>query len=273
MTKRGFTLIELLLAMTLTAILATALTRILLSDSRFVSQQDSMMAARNTARAAQNVTSVELRMVSDGGLVAAAPESVTVRVPYAFGVGCGANGTNSSRVAALTPADSLMYATATPDGLMRREANGAYVQRSVTGVSGSSELDKCTAENVSLVPGGNLIGIQPVNTVAAGQIFFLYQTITFRFSASTELPGRIGLWRRVNSGAYEELVAPFDSTSRFRFLVGASPQPVDVAPADLSTVAGLELHLVAESYVIPQGKSTYSKFGMPIQTTFLNRAS
>ncbi len=273
MTTRGFTLIELLLAMTLTAVVATALTRILLSDSRFVSQQDSMMAARNAARAAQNVTSVELRMVADGGLIAAAQESVTVRVPYAFGVGCGANGSTSGRVAALIPADSLMYATATPDGMMRREANGAYVQQSVTSVSGSAELDKCSAEDVSLVPGGNLIEIQPANTVAAGQIFFLYQTISFRFSASTDLPGRIGLWRRVNNGANEELVAPFDSTSRFRFLVGANPQPLDVPPADLSTVVGLELSLVAESYVIPQGKSTYTKFGLPIQITFLNRAN
>ena len=270
MSRRGFTLIELLLAMTLTAVLATALVRILISDSEFVAQQDAMMTARNTVRAAQNVTSVELRMVPDGGLLAAAAESVTVRVPYAFGVACDMDA--GDRVAALAPTDSLMYATAIPDGLMRREANGAYVQRNVNSVSPSTNIALCTSENVSLVPGGFLIEIEPQNTLQPGQIFFLYQTITFKFDASNDLPGRMGLWRRVNNGAYEELVAPFDSTSRFRFLIGANPQPVDVAPADLTTVAGLELNLVAESYVIPQGKATYMDFALPIQIAFLNRA-
>jgi prepilin-type N-terminal cleavage/methylation domain-containing protein len=268
--SRGFTLIELLLAMTLTAILATALVRILLSDSRFVSLQDSMMAARNTARAAQNVLSVELRMVPDGGLVAAAAESVTVRVPYAFGIGCGIDG--EDRVAALIPSDSLMYATAVPDGLMRREANGNYVQQNIIGTTNSSNLASCTTNGVSLVPGGNLISIEPYAAFQAGQIFFLYQTISFKFAASTDLPGRIGLWRRVNSNAYEELVAPFDSTTRFRFLVGSDPQPVDAVPADLSTIAGLEIRLVSESYVIPQGKSDYADFELPLQVAFLNRA-
>lgn len=269
MNRRGFTLIELLLAMTLTAVLATALVRILLSDSRFVSQQDSMMAARNTARAAQNVLSVELRMVSDGGLVAAAAESVTVRVPYAFGIGCDRDDTD--RIASLMPADSLMYVTAEPDGLMRRRQDGTYEFSGVTSVSASTESEECTDEDVSVVPGGAVVALRPDNAVQDGQIFFLYQTITFKFSPSTDVPGRIGLWRRVNTNAYEELVAPFDTTSRFRFLVGATPQPTDIVPADLATVSGLEINLVTESYVIPQGKSDYMEFALPLQVAFLNR--
>ena len=271
MTARGFTLLELLIAITLTAIVATALTRILLSDSRFVSLQHAMMAARQTARAAHNVTSVELRMVSDGGLIAAAPDSVKVRVPYAFGIGCGDDG--SDRIAALMPSDSLMYATAVPDGLMRRWAGGTYQQQNVTSVTLSTDLEEFTNENIQVVPGGSLIAIQPNNSVQTGEIFYLYQTISYRFSASTDLPGRIGLWRRLNNGAYEELVAPFDSTARFRFLIGSNPQPTDVAPADLTTVSGLELKLVTESYEHPQGKSTYETFDLPIQIVFLNRAN
>jgi len=269
MTSRGFTLIELLIAITLTAIVATALTRILLSDSRFVSQQDAMITARQTARAAQNVLAVELRMVSDSGLRAAAPESVTVRVPYAFGIGCAADGSN--RIAVLMPTDSLMYATAVPDGLMRRGPGGTYQQQAVTSVTLSTALSKCTDANIQVVPGGSLIAMEPNNSVPTGGIFYLYQTITFKFAASTDLPGRIGLWRRLNTTAYEELVAPFDSTARFRFLIGANPQPTDVAPANLATVSGLELKLVTQSYVIPQGKSTYETFDLPIQIAFMNR--
>jgi len=247
------------------------LVRILLSDSRFVSEQDAMMAARQTARAAQNVTSVELRMVSDGGLIAAAAESVTVRIPYAFGIGCDVIGTD--RVAALMPADSLMYASSVPDGLMRRGSNGLYSQQGVTSVSPSTDAAECTDEGIQLVPAGQLVAIRPQGAVGLGQIFYLYQTVTFKFSASTDLPGRIGLWRRVNAGAYEELVAPFDSTARFRFLVGANPQPTGTVPAVLSTVAGLEINIVTQSYEIPQGKSDYTTFELPVQIAFLNRTN
>jgi hypothetical protein len=47
---------------------------------------------------------------------------------------------------------------------------------------------------------------------------------------------------------------------------------MDAAPADLSSVAGLEIRLVSESYVIPQGKSDYADFELPLQVAFLNRA-
>lgn len=271
MSRRGFTLIELLLAMTLTAILATALTRILLSDSRFVSQQESIMAARNTARAAQNVTSVELRAVSDGGLIAAAPESVVVRVPYAFGVACGVSG--GTRIASLMPVDSLVYSLAPPMGVARRLAGGNYTVREGISVAFTTDTATCVSENIRRIPNGTWIGISPATAAPNGYLFYLYQTVAFRFSASTDLPGRIGLWRRVNNGTYEELVAPFDSTARFRFLVGANPAPTDIVPADLSTVAGLELVLAAQSYVMPQGKSTYETFELPTQIHFLNRAN
>ena len=271
MTARGFTLLELLSAMTLTAIVATALTRILLSDSRFVSLQHAMMAARQTARAAQNVTSVELRMVSDSGLLAAAPDSVKVRVPYAFGVACGVSAGN--RIASLMPADSLMYSTTTPAGVARRLAGGTYTFRTGVTVTATTDTATCTSDSVRRVPNGSWVAIAPSSAAPNGFMFYLYQHVTYRFSASVDLPGRIGLWRRVNAGAYEELVAPFDSTARFRFLIGSNPQPTDVAPADLTTVSGLELKLVTESYEHPQGKSTYETFDLPIQIVFLNRVN
>ena len=170
MTTRGFTLIELLLAMTLTAVVATALTRILLSDSRFVSQQDSMMAARNAARAAQNVTSVELRMVGDGGLIAAAPESVTVRVPYAFGIACGVSG--GTRIASLMPTDSLIYSLATPLGVARRLPGGTYTVREGITVTATTDTATCVGENIQRVPNGTWVGIAPDTTAPNGYLFY-----------------------------------------------------------------------------------------------------
>jgi prepilin-type N-terminal cleavage/methylation domain-containing protein len=76
MRSRGFTLVEVLIAIAVMSVLATALTRILLSDSRFVSRQEALLTARQTARAAMNVMSVELRMVSDSGLLARAARGI-----------------------------------------------------------------------------------------------------------------------------------------------------------------------------------------------------
>ncbi len=73
MTRRGFTLVELLIAMVVTALLGVALTTLLISDSRFVSRQQAMLQARMAARASMNVMTVELQLVSDSGLIAAAP--------------------------------------------------------------------------------------------------------------------------------------------------------------------------------------------------------
>ncbi|MFQ6047330.1 MAG: PilW family protein, partial [Gemmatimonadales bacterium] len=63
MQERGFTLIEVMIGMVVLAILGTALTQMLLSDSRFVNRQEAMLDARQAARAAMNIMTVELRLV------------------------------------------------------------------------------------------------------------------------------------------------------------------------------------------------------------------
>ena len=53
---------------------------------------------------------------------------------------------------------------------------------------------------------------------------FLYQQITYRFQTSTAYPGRIGLFRKVRRSEpaapiVDEIVAPFDTSAKFRFFV------------------------------------------------------
>ena len=270
MRNRGFTLIEVLIAIVLMAILATALTRILLSDSRFVSQQEAMITARQTARAAKNVMSVDLRMVSDSGLLAVSADSVYFRSPFAYGMACTASG--GERIVSLLPTDSAMYASAIPGGLARRRTGMFSFVEGIT-VTSSANTAACTADSVRVIPNGFLAGITPDTAAMSGEIIYLYQNVAYRFMASTDMPGRRGLWRRVGAGAYEELAAPFDSTARFRFLVGPNLTRTDTPPADLTTVNGIELGIVAESYVPPQGRSNYHTFDLPVQIVFLNKAN
>ena len=87
-----------------------------------------------------------------------------------------------------------------------------------------------------------------------------------------ELPGRLGLWRTVlSTGQRDELVAPFDSSSVFQFLdstLTARPTP----PANLDTVRGLRLVLVATSEQPPEGRTLPMQFNLTTNVVFRNHS-
>lgn len=256
------------------AILGTVLTRLLVDDSRFVSRQDAMMGARQAARAAMNTMVDELRMTSDGGLIAASDDSVRVRMPFVFGMACDAVG--SDLIASLTPPDSLMYANAVANGLARRSGS-AYVFISGISVTTSSDVAACTADSIRVVPGGSLVaiaGISGPQMPPPGTLIYLYQNVTYRFAASGVLPGRLGLWRRAGTASAEELVAPFDTSAGFRCLVGPNLQVMNCPPpGGIASVRGLELRLFGASEYTPRGDLGPQTFELATQVTFLNKVN
>lgn len=275
MNRRGFTLVELLVGTVVMAILGVALVRLMLSDSRFVSRQESMVSTRQTARGALNLMDVELRMITDGGLYTARPDSVRARIPYAFGVSCGQTGAGQI-VSALVPPDSLLYATAVVGGMAHQRDDGTY--RTVSGVSvaSSTNLSACSADSIFVVPGGRLVQISGISDSLpdAGRILYLYQDVTYRFAGSSEIPGRLALWRKSGSAAYEELVAPFDTSSGFRCLVGMGLQPTACPPAGgVDSIRGLELRLVAASEYPPRGSDKPTTFELIARVPFLNKVN
>ncbi len=273
--SRGLTLVELLVAVVVMAILGTALTRMLISDSRFVSRQDAMISARHAARAAMNTMAVEIRMVADEGLLAATPDSITARQPYAFGMTCQMQGT--SVIASLVPPDSLTYASVVPDGMAWRDNTGTYTVIGGIKVMSTTESAACTVDSIRAIPGGMYIKISDLGAPPpppSGQLFYLYQTVTYRFGASTELPGRIALWRKVGTAAAEEIVVPFDSAAGFGCLVGPKlTVKVCPPPEGIAAVRGLELRLVSASEVAPQGSTDPETFALVTQVPFLNKVN
>lgn len=257
--------------MTVMAILGAALVRMLVSDSRFVSRQDAMVSARQTARYGMNMMATELRMASDSGLVAVSPDSVTVRIPYAFGMTCRSTG--SYTVATLIPPDSLMYAGAVADGMAWRDDDGVYhIVEGIT-VKSSADQNQCDADSIRVVSGGRLVQMSPATGVSSGRLFHLYQLITYRFSTSAELPGRIALWRTVGSNPAEEIVTPFDASAGFAFLVGPNLTLQETPPGDLETARGLELRLIGASESTPQGASGPETFELVTQVVFVNKGN
>lgn len=277
MSRRGLTLVELLISMVVVAILGTILTRVLVDDSKFVSRQDAMMSARQTARSALNTMMDELRMVSDSGLAALDPDSVTFRLPLLFGVSCGDDG-GGNLIASFAPPDSLMYANAVPEGLARRDPSDPisdYRMIPITGtVAASPTLCLDPPVYVDTIPGGRVMtisGVPAIEMPAPGTIIYLYQTVTYKFAPSADLPGRVGLWRRAGTGPLEELVAPFDTTAGFGCLTGPDLDLQPCTPSLVTTARGLELRLVGASDVTPRGASGPQTFDLTTRVTFLNR--
>ena len=268
---RGFTLAELLISTVLMGILGVAMTRILINDSRFVSKVEAIMNARQAARAAMNTMAVELQMISRGGLTLAERTDIQALAPYAFGVLCDRQGVN--RYAALVPTDSLMYSNSVADGMAWRNETADYTTMVVgTPVEAKlSALARCTDWGIEVPAGGRFIEMQVTDdSLNVGDIFYLYQIVRYRFSTSVDVPGRIALWRRRGDGAWDELIAPFDEASEFRFFVEAADTAVIAPPADLSQVTGLELRLVGASELTPRGSPRPPSFEITTRLNFFN---
>ncbi|MEK7668506.1 MAG: prepilin-type N-terminal cleavage/methylation domain-containing protein, partial [Gemmatimonadota bacterium] len=218
MRRRGFSIAELLVAMVIAGIIGVALGRLILSQSRFVALQDGMMRARSGARAALNAITGELRAVTDSGLVQAGPDSITVRVPYAFGVAC--QQVSGKTVVSLIPTDSALYGASTASGYAWRDSLGSFrfVEPATVSTGTCStpapyvttlSATGWTARNVAVAPN--------VLATPVGAIVYLYQKVRYAFAASVEIPGRRALWRTVlSTGSRDELVAPFDTSARFQ---------------------------------------------------------
>src|SRR2546422_11607112 len=64
----------------------------------------------------------------------------------------------------------------------------------------------------------------------------------------------MALWRTiVQTGQSDELVAPFDTTAKFRFFVAGSDTAQSTVPTSLAALRGLELDLNAQSERAPEG--------------------
>lgn len=265
MTRRGVTLVELLVTLLVLGFLGTALARLMISNSRFVSKQEALLEARQTARAAMNVMLPELRMVSDGGLVAADPDSVTVRVPYVFGIFC------QTTFAILAPTDSVVYATAVPAGIMYQNSSGSYVPDPTVTITGTTAATAaCDADSIRAIPGGQRVELSASGLAPPGRLFYMYQTVTYKFAPSAALSGRRALWRHAVGTAPEELLAPFDTAARFWFLVGSRLTPQATVPGTLAAIRGLELRLVGASVFPAQGATEPARFPLHPRVRFGN---
>jgi hypothetical protein len=117
---------------------------------------------------------------------------------------------------------------------------------------------------------GQVLDITPTApTALQGQIVFFYQRIIYKFAASTAFPGTIGLWRVVQGGTTDELMAPFDTSARFKYWTSGATASVAAPPA-LALIRGLDVVLASQSRYTPAGKTSPLKSTVVASLFFRN---
>ena len=273
-------MIELLVGITIFAIIGALFTKMLTVQGRFYDRQGQGNASRNVSRASLNRVVSDFRMIeATGGVIAATPTSLTIRIPFAIGVVCAtvAGATHIS----ILPVDSMSYAKAGFYGYAWRNfTTGAYnyVENPATEVPGV--LAVCTGQNITTVPGGKVVMVTPAVAVGAGlgTPVFLYARVRYEFKASAAIPGKIGLYRTQigpnGAESSEELVAPFAATASWKFFtVNGGSVAQDAAPANLADLRGLELHLDGESEKAAVGMGPFESAPFTTAVFFKNRTN
>jgi hypothetical protein len=276
-TRRGFTVAEILVAAVIAATIGTALARLYVSQARSYDLQTQSRLARSVSRTGINAAVSDLRMVeATGGVVSATSTQILVRTPYAMGIVCANSPTQTTL--ALFPVDSIAYASAGFTGYAWRDSLGAYTHVDTSAVLLAASASVCTTAGVTVLPGGLVVAVQPAlpaalpAVTAVGTPVLLTQRLTYAFGPSVSLPGRRALWRTVAAtGVTDELVAPFDSTARFKFYVVGSDTAQSTVPSPLSTMIGLELVLNAQSERPAEGRSAVNTAQITTAVFFNNQ--
>ena len=262
--RKGFTLNEMLISMTILAVIGLAFTKILRYQTTYFAHETTLRTARTVARTATNLLLSDLRAVQDSGSVdsvASDAKLVRVLVPYRYGLVCATSGTTTT--VSLLPSDSSSAGMSVYKGFAFRNGTGRYTYifpsnpttsdipvtsstpASCTGsASGQAQIGSVSVSGRA----GDIMDLKSASASGAIAIapVFLFQKVSYSFRTSSVYPGSLGLWRNVEGGANEELVAPFDTSARFRFYKTGDDTSRTTPPA-VSDIRGLELVLVAKA--------------------------
>lgn len=265
--RRGFSLIELIITIVLVAIIGAAAGRLLMSQTRFFTRLTGQKDARSVTRNARNIIQTELAMTeAPGGVVAATNDSISVRMPYASGVYCAAS------TMMVLPVDSALYAMATFAGYAVKDttAIGAYAYTASGTAPSAGTATNCTTTAAITAPASGLYLSVTGSAGTAGAPMFLYQIVTYKFASSALFSGKRGLYRRVGSGTDEELVAPFDTSAKFRYYNLYADTAQTTVPT-LTNIRGVELMLDAQSPSRSSNRSTPEAVSIKTAIFFRNR--
>ena len=265
-----------------------------MAQNRSAGNNEAWRVARSVSRGSLNRLLADLEVINaDSAMEAGAmAQSITFRVPYAFGVACT---TSIPLVASVLPVDNSIWAAARfrRMGVARRgqreiplshDHHRPERRHSRCLQSGGVHSDVDRGRRGRHRGAGRPVRVAGLHgnvrrhsgmTPTVGMPVILLQRVRYRFAPSValavSLPGSIALWRDVIGGSSEELAAPFDTTARFRFYVTGSDIPQDAVPSPITMTRGIELHLDGMSETVPQGSTTNKRMHLTTSIFFKNR--
>lgn len=249
--ERGVTLVELTMGLALAGLVAAAVIGVLLDQHDFYALSGDRAHARQGVRAAADLISSELRLASPDDLLAAGPDSLSLRLDVLRGVVCGPAAGSPDRVAVYVfdtvtnpnvPAGFRGWAYADPggpwvhrDGAPLEVSVGEGRSECLGGGAPDREPDWRYRAVGGWGPGGSF-GSVP----ARGAILTRYGRLTYSLGASSSYPGGSAIHRN-----RQELVAPFADGARFRYVLSDGTVTSRVAPAELGRVRAVRLSATA----------------------------
>jgi hypothetical protein len=152
-------------------------------------------------------------------------------------------------------------------------STGMYVYTSGSTAPTAGTASNCTGAptNITAPTNGGYLSVSGSAGTAASPMF-LYQVITYRFGSSAIVPGKRGLFRRVGNGTAEEILAPFDTSAKFRYYNMYSDTAQTTVPS-FANIRGVEVKLDAQSASRAGGQAQPESVSIKTAIFFRNRVN
>ena len=241
----GFTLIEVLIALVISTIVGGALLSLLVGQTRFYARNDELLSAERNIRAASDMISADLRMAAPEDLVAATPDSVSIRYDVLRGIVCDSTGADEI-VGYVLDTLGTFGLTAAVQGLAFSEPyDSAFLYAdgflgTVT-ATGSGPKTTCVDNGApSTLPDGyyrTVTGWQAQfgNVPDRGSYVRSYRLLTYRFAPSVFASGT-AIWR-----GDSELVGPVADSAAFSYVMADGTVQATVAGGALANVRSIRV--------------------------------
>lgn len=269
--RAGFTLVEMMMAVVITGIVGTAIVTLLLRQNKFYGQNDDLVYARQSIRAAVDLISSEIRMASPSDIVAATSDSLTIRFDLQRGVVCGSDpssgdatvyvfdvvsNANISAVSGIAWSGPYDSAFVYDDGWNPTPSQTGSTPRATCGAAGAPTtgpdnvyqvVDNWSGQTFKKLtsPTATYSGSDAVPP--RGALVRQYGTLTYRFGASSYTSG-IAVWRN-----QQELVSPFKSGANFHYVLSDGTVTSAPSASQLSEIVKVRMSAVATG----DGKNPY----------------
>lgn len=219
--SRGLTLVEVMIALVVVGLLGAGMFKLLLDQHQFYGAASDRSYARETLRGSAQLVAPELRMVTGGDVLAAAPDSVAVRTDVTTGYVCHVGGSDNvyyyvyRDVDQATLSGSRGTAYSNPFTTSFAYEDGV----DVTGTASSTAETECEARGAPADKPADRYRLATWSStpVEPGAVLRVYRKLSYHFAPS-DLEDGLALWR---NGA--ELAGPFAADQAgFRYLVCTS---------------------------------------------------